>query len=278
MKARARATVRALPAWVALPLLAVVGALEWWLRPRQRQAPTAHMGLVLRGTAREGEVRTLARRHMVRRRQIDQLLWRPDVCARGHVEHAAMLERLRARGEGAIVMHTHLCSIAPQVFTLCAHGHVDAIVVTFDDPPSALQQVFLSEFDRYGVETIQAAGSYELILARLRAGRLCHIAIDVPGSTPCVFLDKPARLASGIGALALASGVPIVPAVPGRPSGHIRVRLEDPVPTDDAGGPAALSQRLADVASAQILAAPELYHDHEWLRQLWPSGVLSSTP
>ncbi len=269
MKAKARTAVRALPAWIALPLLAALGALEWWVRPRERAAAITHMGLILRGTAREREVDRLARRHMIRRRQIDQLLWRPDVCARGHVEGAATLQRLRARCDGAIVMHTHLCWIAPQMFALCAHGYMDAIVVAFDDPLTPLQQLFTGFFERHEVEVIHAAGSYEQILARLHEGRLCHIAVDVPGSTPSVFLDKPARLASGIARLALASGAPIVPAVPSRP-GRLVVRLGEPLRMPGAADPAALTQRLADVASAQILAAPELYHDHEWLTRLWP--------
>ncbi len=278
MKARVRALIRVLPAGIALPLLTMIGALEWWLRPSRRAEATAQMELVLRGTAREGEVRALARRWLGRRRAVEELLWRPDVCARARVQGAQTLEALHARGAGALVLHTHMCWIAPQVYTLSAQHLADAIVLRIDDPPTPLQLLYRRVFAEWGTETITSEGSFEWILDRLLQGRRCQIAIDVPGSTACIFLDKPARLASGVAALAFASGVPIVPVHARLSGARLRVRVGDPVRPQSFADPAALTGFLADRASAEILAAPELYHEHDWLAELWPAAPLVKAP
>ncbi len=270
MKARARALVRALPAWLALPLLAAVGSAEWWLRPRRRAAGRAHMRQVLRGTAREGEADRLARRYVRRSRGYDELLWRPRASAGARIERAQTLDALRAAGRGALVAHVHLYLMAPQVYALAAQGYVDALVLLHDDPPTELQRDWNRTLAGWGVEVIEARGGFDQVLARLRQGRLCHIALDVPGSCACAFLDKPAHLASGIAALAFATGAPVVLAVPHRRRSRLRVRIGDPLRPSAFDSPAALTCHLAALASAEILAAPELYHDHEWLWQLWP--------
>ncbi len=209
VKARARALVRALPARIALPFLALVGSLEWWLRPGRRAEAMARMRLILRGTAREGEAQPLARRSLRRSRVMLELLWRGDVSERARIEGAERLDALRAEGHGALVVHTHLCWIAPQLYALAAQGHADAIVLTIDDPPTPLQDHWQRVLTGWGVDPVAAEGSYPVVLDHLHRGHLCHIALDVPGSTACVFLDKPARLASGIAALAFASGAPL---------------------------------------------------------------------
>lgn len=269
MKARARALVRALPARIALPFLALVGSLEWWLRPGRRAEAMARMRLILRGTAREGEAQPLARRSLRRSRVMLELLWRGDVSERARIEGAERLDALRAEGHGALVVHTHLCWIAPQLYALAAQGHADAIVLTIDDPPTPLQDHWQRVLTGWGVDPVAAEGSYPVVLDHLHRGHLCHIALDVPGSTACVFLDKPARLASGIAALAFASGAPLVPVTPRRPGRGLRVRVGDPIRPQAFATPAALTQHLADVASAAILAAPECYHEHDWLWRLW---------
>ena len=164
------------------------------------------------------------------------------------------------------------------MYTLSAQHLVDAIVVKIDDPPTPLQQLYRRVFAEWGIELIDSQGSFRHILERLRQGRLCQIAIDVPGSTPCVFLDKPARLAGGAAALAFASGAPIVPAHPSRPGPRFGVRVGDLVRPQSFEEPAALMGYLAGLASAEILAAPELYHEHEWLQRLWPAAPLVKAP
>jgi lauroyl/myristoyl acyltransferase len=275
VKARARALVRALPAWLALPLLAAIGSAEWWLRPRRRTAGIAHMRHILQGTAREGEVDRLARRYVRQSRGFDERLWRPRASAGARIERARTLDALRAAGQGALVAHVHLYLMAPQVYALAAQGYVDALVFTRDDPPSELQRHYDRTFAAWGVELIEARGGFEQILARLRQGRLCHIALDVPGSSSCVFLDKPAHLASGIAALAFASGAPVVPAVPRRHRSRLRVRIGDPLLASAFDSPAALTRHLAELASAEILAVPDAYHEHDWLAQLWSQAPRS---
>jgi lauroyl/myristoyl acyltransferase len=269
VKARARALVRALPAWLALPLLTALGSAEWWLRPRRRAAGTAHMRHILRGTAREGEAEELACRHVRRSRVIDQLMWRPQDCAGAKIERAGTLDALRAAGQGALVAHMHLYLMAPQVYALAAQGYVDALVLSRDDPPTELQRLYNRTFAGWGVELIEAHGGFGHILAQPHQGRLCHIALDVPGRSPCVFLDKPAHLASGIAALAFASGAPIVLAVPYRHGSRFRVRIGEPFHAAAFDSPAALTRHIATLASAAILAAPDAYHQHDWLAQLW---------
>jgi len=269
MKPKVRALVRAVPAWIALPMLAAIGRLEWRLRPGRRGEATERMTHMLRGTSREPEVARLARRSVIRSRGLLELLWRQDVSARGRIEGEPTLAGLRAAGAGAVVVHTHLCWIAPQVYALAAQGHVDTLVLVLDDPPTELQLHWHRVLTAWGVTLLPANGSFDRILAHLREGHLCHIALDVPGSTPTTFLDKPARLASGPAALAFASGAPVVPVVPRCPGPGLRVRVREPLPPGDFADAAALTRHLADLASADILAAPELYHDHEWLQRLW---------
>ena len=268
MKARTRALVRALPVRIAMPLLAAVGTLEW-LRPHHRAAAMARMRLLLRGTAREAEVRRLARLAVRRRRGLAELLWRYEVSVGAEIEGAETLAALTATGEGVLVAHTHACWIAPPMWALAAQGFADAIVLIVDDPPAPVQLHWQRMLTQWGVDTVPAGGSFERILARLRAGQVCHIALDVPGGTECVFLDKPARLASGIAALAFASGAAVVPVTAEHPGPGLRVRLGEPLRAASFADPAALTSHLAALASADILAAPELYHEHEWIERLW---------
>jgi lauroyl/myristoyl acyltransferase len=271
VKARLRALVRRLPGAIAQPLLAAVGLVDWYLRPEHRLHALDHMSLLLRGTAREGEVQTLGRRYLMGRRAVEHVIWRPDLSVGAQVEGAEVLDALRAAGQGAIVMHVHLCWIAPQVYALAAQGHVDVIVLTLEDPPTPLQDLYERMFDEWRSEMLGARGSFKEIVDRLQAGRLCHIAMDVPGSTSCRFLEKPALLASGVAALALATGVPIVPVFPGHLRGRLTVHVGQPLHTGDFTDATALTQQLADLASHEILRAPERYHDHEWLASMWPS-------
>jgi lauroyl/myristoyl acyltransferase len=273
VKRRVRALVRALPPRVSLSLLALVGTLEWWLRPSKREHQLERMELLLRGTAREGETRKLARRSLRRARGLHELLWRYEVSADAHIEGAETLDGLRAAGRGVIVAHTHLCCIAPPIWALAAQGLADVVVLTVDDPPEPEQLHWRATLGSWGVDPIPAAGSFGALEEHLRQGRICHIALDVPGHTPCVFLDKPAHLASGIGRLSFATGAPVVPVVGHHPGPRMRLRVGTPLRPEAFADPAAITAALAAWASVEILAAPEVYHDHTWLWQLWaPRG------
>ena len=269
MKARIRTLVRSLPAWLALPLLRGVSALEWQLREGRRARALQHMGRLLGGTAREAEVPELARRSVLHRRGLEYLLWNPRFCVSAPIDGGEILRAAQAGGTGVLVAHSHLCWIAPQVYALSAQGYVDAIVMARDDPPTELQRLYQRVFDDWHVEVIDAARSFERILTRLREGRVVQIAVDVPGSTPCLFLDKPASLVGGVAALARSSGAPIVLVTPRWTGWRLRVAVGRPIHADAYGDAPALTRHLADLVSRDVLAAPELYHDHDWLDWMW---------
>jgi lauroyl/myristoyl acyltransferase len=271
MTARAeflRSLTDRLPAPIATGALWLIGVVSWW-RPRCREGSLAHIRLLITGTPREPELRRLARSYERRRRGMDYRMLRPELSAGAAVYGVDVLRDIRAAGRAAIIAYVHLFNITPQIYALGSKFAADALVLSLDEPRTPVQLRFERIFGAMGFETIAAAGSFELVLTRLREGRICQIAVDVPGSTACTFLGRPAKLASGPAALAFASGAPIVPVVPRLRRGKLEVHVLAPLEPASFTDAAALTQRVADIFGPEILAAADGYEDNEWLPKVW---------
>ncbi len=84
------------------------------------------------------------------------------------------------------------------------------------------------------------------------------------------FLGRPAATTSAIAALALRTGVPVIPvfALP-LPDGRYRMIYETPVEAPDPGSPDAvrlLTQRCTDVLEMYVRRYPELWL---WMHRRW---------
>lgn len=262
--------LRGLPAEAALPLARAGGLARWALRPQLRAAALAHMSRAVAGGGRDGDERSLAFRHVVAMRTLELLVWRPELASRGRVSGDEALRSLRAGGEGAVVLFTHLCLSAPGMYVLAAAGLTDAVVYNTDPQPGAQQLMYQRVFGGWGVDLVpRVSGAFEELRARLERGQTCAIAGDLPGGSPCVFLGRRAGLASGPARLARLCDVPIVFAVPTLRRARVDVALTEVVRPDAFPDEAALVQRLADLMSAAILSQPQTWQDHEWMARLW---------
>lgn len=260
---------RRLPPALGVPLAGVAGNAEWALSPARRRASRRHLDRALRGTAREAEVPRLVRRQVAEARICDLLTWRPDAGLHGTITGVEKLDALRAGG-GALVLHTHLCSIAPTVYVLSSHGYCDAIVLNLDDPLTPLQELYAEWLrDRWGTELVGVGGSYGLLVERLAGGRLVNIAGDVPGNLPCTLLGKPAHLAGGPARLAIAAGAPLIPVIPRRRGARLEVTVRDPIDPAGFADEVALTSHIADVLGPEIERQIETWQEHDWLERMW---------
>jgi KDO2-lipid IV(A) lauroyltransferase len=100
------------------------------------------------------------------------------------------------------------------------------------------------------------------IVRTLRQGRVLGLLVDLAGripTRPVTWLEKPARIASGLSRIALRLGCPVVVGTPAPGAGGLEIRIEA-IPTSDLSsddrGEAELSQRVADALSARIRLLP----------------------
>ncbi|MFN3615810.1 MAG: lysophospholipid acyltransferase family protein [Rubrimonas sp.] len=203
-------------------------------------------------------------------RQIVEFARMSDFAARPALRRATGLEHLRAAaaaGRGALIVSAHFGNWdAIRLAARDAGVEVGIIYRRFNNPV----------FDWLARTRIRRAGGPVLwkglpgqkaMLRRLRQGGAILVLLDqrLGGGPTLPFLGRPAQTAGAVAAMALKSGVPLIPAVAVRAADGVSfdVTFEPPVQAPDAD---AAMRAIHDRYAAWIDAAPGQWF---WLHRRW---------
>lgn len=269
--ARLRGSVllrRFVPLPVAVALIRLAYGTLFALRPERLEPVRAVLAAVVGGTPAEARLEELARRHPVAMAEAQELSWRPWRLGGIPVDNPERISAARATGRGVLMSFTHhgpfhgRRSLAP--WTRPAHGPTGDWL--YLPPPKGYFGYWFEYCRRMtrnsGFHVLPAKGSYPVLAALLRQGRLVSIALDMPGRTPTRFLGKQVQMTSGTARLAMETGALVVPCamVHGRRP-EWRNEVGDAFDPADFASVEELHQALADWHSERILSSPEYYED-----------------
>jgi lauroyl/myristoyl acyltransferase len=254
---------RAVPGPLALRAAALRGRLEW-LVPRKRDEALARTAKIRRVDPASADARRYARKRLVDQAVMAELTWRPWDAPRMAAEGWEQVERLRADGRGIVLASGHVGLYVSLLRFLGAR--LGRFYVSGGHPrdqalPAGRRGLWIATQNRWveegGGRFVNLGGSFPILRELLRRGEACWMAADSSGTFETVYAGHPARIASGIGALATETGAAVVPCFCIR-RGYGQVALFlDPIEPADFGGPAALTAHVAGVVGDFLLAHPE---------------------
>ncbi|HEY8769949.1 MAG TPA: hypothetical protein VIM03_05360 [Thermoleophilaceae bacterium] len=269
---------RLIPDRGAMAIAWLVGTVQWLLSKGLRAEAVEYMSLLLEGTPRSHEARSLGRRHLIESSAAGLALWRPRMLRGARLDGISNLEQVERKGAGAILlsMHVganHLGNSQPLLRRgLPVHvlGGEEWLFpdrfVGYDGHRAVTLRRLVEEV---GGHWIRPRGAYQLCEALLRRGDLCLIPFDVPGGHETEFLNKWAWVRSGVARLSIATGAPIVPVFAGREGDRFFVRLEAPIDPEDHPGLDELVDHLARVVGSEILRRPAERERTPFLGSVW---------
>lgn len=250
---------RLLPGPLALRLAALRGQLEWHAVPRRR-AEALELTRAIRGTAEP----RFARRRLVEEAVRAEFQWRPWLYRRIATDGLEHVESARDRSGGALILAgAHVGPILGVVHAVARRGIRVYISGSEWGIPTrhglrarwiALQNRWVEET---GAEWIAPGGSYESLRELLERGSTIFIPVDSSGSLELALAGRPARVRSGIAALALNTGAPIVPAWTLRRGGRFVATFGPPIDPAEFGDRAELMQHVATAVGPAFLDEPE---------------------
>jgi KDO2-lipid IV(A) lauroyltransferase len=211
-------------------------------------------------------------------RQVIEFARMSDFAARPALRRATGIEHLRAAveaGRGALIVSAHFGNWdAIRLAARDAGVEVGIIYRRFNNPV----------FDWLARTRIRRAGGPVLwkgmpgqraMLRTLRQGGAVLVLLDqrLGGGPTLPFLGRPAQTAAAVAAMALKSGVPLIPAVAVRAADGISfdVAFEPPVQASDAD---AAMRHIHDRYAAWIDAAPGQWF---WLHRRWKGAGAAGT-
>jgi hypothetical protein len=178
--------------------------------PSRRAAIDAIVGPVVERDA-------LARQHLIEHAVREELIWRPWQLAGARLEGREHLERAAAAGRGVIASLVHsgpfpaaavsLTWVTPRTYAVVGRW------MRVPGPDERLERRrlrWLASFEEAGVRTVDAPGSYPVLVEVLRAGDLVLLAYDAPGPYATMFLGRPILLGTGTARLAVETGALVV--------------------------------------------------------------------
>ncbi len=269
---------RLVPDRAAIAIAWLTGTVQWLLSKRLREEALQYMSLLLEGTPRSHEARSLGRRHLIESSAAGLALCRPWMLRSARLDGLSNLEQVERGGAGAILlsMHlgaNHLGNSQPLLRRGCRLHVLGGEEWLFPDRfvgYDGHRAVSLRRLvEERGGRWIRPNGAYELCQTMLRRGELCLIPFDVPGSKETTFLGKRAWVRSGVARLAMATGAPIVPIFAGREGHRLFVRLETPIDPEDHQGLDELVDHLAQVVGGEILRRPAERERTQFLCSVW---------
>jgi lauroyl/myristoyl acyltransferase len=187
------------------------------------------------------------------------------------------LAAARREGTGLIAVGAHLVGFDSILLTLKSHG-LDVQALSAAELRGAYRvQNFIRR--RYGLDVTPVSyGSLRQALQNLKSGGIVLTGVDfpVPGGDPLRFLDRTTHLPTGHARLALATGAPVIVALPQKAAlpGRYHVQLLPPMHPERTG-----DQRLDTLIFAQrillLLQDPIRSRPDEWLmfNPLWPEDL-----
>ena len=99
---------RLIPDRGAIAIAWLVGTVQWLLSKGLRAEAVQYMSLLLEGTPRSHEARSLGRRHLIESSAGGLALWRPRMLRGARLDGISNLEQVERKGAGAILLSMHV--------------------------------------------------------------------------------------------------------------------------------------------------------------------------
>ncbi len=263
---------RALPTPLAVRLAERAGASIWEQDRKAREDGMAMARAILGGTAREGEERELARRHLIEDRVQKALFWQPWPMNEITDASAANLSEAMECGRPLIVSACHVGPFFRQISVVAGRAvaqgravHTVSAPWYFEPPtPDAWGRRLALWWQRMaarGERAVLSVGSFPVLVELLRGNQIVMIFFDMPGGTRTTFLGKPVMLSSGTARLAFESEALIVPLRARRDGSRVWTDVFAPLDPHRFAGPTELHEALAAVHERSILELPWTLED-----------------
>jgi KDO2-lipid IV(A) lauroyltransferase len=237
--------IKALPPGIRYPLAALTGRCVFSLMPRRRRIAFENFAQVLGLPSNDPLVRRTARHAFgnyfkmfadfimmdsLTPEEIRRMV-RPE--GRHHIDEAL------AAGKGAIVVTAHISNWDILAAASAVYGY-PVSAVTDELPLGPLSQVVVASRARIGMKMIPiGAGSLRQIIKALGRNELVALASDLARGDRGVrvnFFNRPAVFPAGPAAIALKTGVPIIPAWGRRERNNLYIaEIEAPIEVSRTG-------------------------------------------
>ena len=283
-----RMLVTALPRSVSLRVGSTLGRLFYYFHGRRRELAVENLRAAFPSRT-DVECRAILRstfghfgRHIVELLNFAEM--NPSEMTRWlEVEGGERVEQALARGKGLMFYSGHFGYWELQVM-----GHavffrpIVMVARTLDNP--LLERLIEKIRTRVGTQILPRQGAIRGLLQALLDKAPVALMIDQHmqdrSAVNVEFFDRPAATTSAVAALALRTGVPVIPvfALP-LPGGRYRLVYEAPIepPADDDPDPVrTYTQRCTDVLEMYVRRYPDLWL---WMHRRWrPIGTDPSAP
>lgn len=259
------------------------GTILWERYDDVREHARTAIASILAGTARAGEVETLAREHVIEGAVHNALFWQPWKTAKLEPASAARLRGAFSTERGVLLSRCHMGPSFQSASVGAALGRTVYMVAgawCFEEPtPNYWGRRVARTLQGYrsiGARAFPAPGSFALIRALLKRHEVVLIAFDVPGDHETLFLAKPVMLATGTARLAVQTDALIVPIRPRRAGHRLWVDVEEPLDPRDFGNAEELHQALARIHERWILDLPATLEDPH-RAGFWEAGATTDS-
>jgi KDO2-lipid IV(A) lauroyltransferase len=237
--------MRALPPGVRYPLAALTGRCAFFLMPRRRRVAFDNFGQVLGLPWNDRVVRRTARHafgnyfKMFADFILMDSLTPEQIRRMVRPEGREHLDRALAGGKGAIVVTAHISNWDILAAASAVYGYPIS-AVTDELPLGPLSGVVVASRGRIGMKMIPlGAGSLRHIMKALARNELVALASDLyrgDHGVRVTFFNRPALFPAGPAAIALKTGVPIIPAWGRRLRNNLYVaEIEGPIEVSRTG-------------------------------------------
>ena len=270
--------VQTLPRRAELAFGDLLGHVFYLLHRKRRQLAVDNL-LAAFPSRTERECRTIVRatfrhfgRHIIELLSFDAMSTN-EMMRLVEIEGEERVEQAQARGSGVMYYTGHFGYWELQVMVHAVRFRPIVMVArTLDNP--FLERLIERIRTRVRTRVVPRQGAVRSLLRALHdrdsVGMMIDQHIQDRSAVMVNFFDRPAATTSAIAALALRTGVPIIPvfALP-LPDGRYRMIYETPVAPPDADDPDPVrtyTQRCTDVLEMYVRRYPELWL---WMHRRW---------
>ncbi len=280
--------IRTLPPRLRYPLAALTGRCAFYLMPRRRRIAYENYGQVL-GVPWNDPLAKRTARHafgnyfkMIADFILMYSLSPEEIRRMVRPEGIEHIDRALAGGKGAIVVTAHIGNWDMLAAASAVYGYPISAVVN-ELRAGGINDLVVSSRKRIGMGIIPLAGSLRNIFKALARNELVALASDLYSGDRGVsvtFFNRPATLPAGPAAIALKTGVPIIPVwLRRRPDNLYVAEVEAPLEVSRTGDTAhdiqVTTERIVQFFERIIRREPD-----QWLVFLpvWRNEQRPATP